>query len=85
VTHTRAQLAAQLSHRLDDLDVVALFIDGVHVAGQVLVVTLGVTATGTKVPLGLRLGSTENAVVSTELLLQDLSRAGCGSRGRFSV
>jgi len=47
---------------------VALFLDGVHVAGQTLIVALGITAEGSKTPLGLRLGSTENAAVCTELL-----------------
>lgn len=82
VAHTRAQGAAQLRGRLDELDVVALFIDGVHVAGQALIVALGVTANGTKVPLGLRLGSTENAAVGTDLL-QDLITRGLRLEGQI--
>jgi transposase-like protein len=76
VAATRTQLAVQLGRRLDALDLVALFLDGVHVAGQVLIVALGVAGDGSKTPLGLRLGSTENATICTELL-QDLV-----SRGR---
>jgi putative transposase len=38
---------------------VALFLDGLDVAGQTVIVALGVTSDGTKVPLGLWLGSTE--------------------------
>ena len=49
----------------------ALFLDGVRVAGQTVIVVLGLTREGDKRPLGLRLGSTENAVLCTELL-QDL-------------
>ena len=59
---------------------VALFMDGVVVAQQTVIVVLGITRDGGKVPLGLRLGSTENAVVCTELL-QDRLRAGSRSRG----
>ena len=40
-------------------------------AGQTVVVTLGITIDGTKVPLGIWLGSTENSRVCTAML-QDL-------------
>jgi transposase-like protein len=66
-----ATLAAQLEQRLDGVEVLALFLDGVVIAGQTVIVVLGLTRDGQKRPLGLRLGSTENAVVCTELL-QDL-------------
>ena len=66
-----ATLAAQLEQRLDEVEVLALFLDGVVIAGQTVIVVLGLTREGEKRPLGLRLGSTENAVVCTDLL-QDL-------------
>ena len=59
---------------------VALFMDGVVVAQQTVIVALGITRDGDKVPLGLRLGSTEN-VVCTELL-QDLLARGLALDGR---
>jgi putative transposase len=68
-------LAAQLEQRLDGIEVLALFMDGVVIAGQTVIVVLGLTREGDKRPLGLRLGSTENAVVCTELL-QDLLERG---------
>ena len=40
-------------------------IDGVDFAGQMCVVALIVTADGTKVPVGLRLGDTENKTSSS--------------------
>jgi transposase-like protein len=70
-----------LTRRLDELAVVALFMDGVVVAQQTVIVVLGITRDGTKVPLGLRLGSTENAVVCTDLL-QDLLARGLTLAGR---
>jgi transposase-like protein len=73
VRRTRQRLHEHLARRLDGLDVVALFMDGVVVAQQTVIVVLGITREGGKVPLGLRLGSTENAVICTELL-QDLAR-----------
>ena len=67
-------LAAQLEQRLDGIEVLALFLDGVVIAGQTVIVVLGLTCEGDKRPLGLRLGSTENAVVCTELLQDLLAR-----------
>src|SRR5437879_10802204 len=81
VRRTRQRLREQLTRRLEGLEVVALFMDGVVVAQQTVIVVLGVTRDGTKVPLGLRLGSTENAVVCTDLL-QDLLARGLTLAGR---
>jgi transposase-like protein len=67
-------LAAQLGQRLDGLELLALFLDGVVVAGQTVIVVVGLTRDGEKKPLGLRLGSTENAVLCTELLQDLLAR-----------
>jgi transposase-like protein len=81
VRRTRQRLQEQLTRRLEGLEVVALFMDGVVVAQQTVIVVLGITRDGGKVPLGLRLGSTENAVVCTELL-QDLLARGLTLDGR---
>src|SRR5436309_3770183 len=81
VRRTRQRLQEHLARRLDGLEVVALFMDGVVVAGQTVIVVLGITRDGGKVPLGLRLGSTENAVICTELL-QDLLTRGLTLEGR---
>ena len=74
VRRTRQRLQEHLARRLEGLDVVALFLDGVVVAQQTAIVALGVTRDGRKEPLGLSLGSTENAVVCTELLQGLLGR-----------
>src|SRR6266403_5741138 len=81
VRRTRERLQEQLTRRLEGLEVVALFMDGVVVAQQTVIVVLGITREGGKVPLGLRLGATENAVVCTELL-QDLLARGLTLAGR---
>jgi transposase-like protein len=81
VRRTRQRLHEQLTRRLEGLEVVALFMDGVVVAQQTVIVVLGITRAGTKVPLGLRLGSTENAVVCTDAL-QDLLARGLTLTGR---
>ena len=57
-------LAADLS----ELDLVALMIDGVHFAEHLCVVALGIGIDGTKHPLGLVEGDTENTTVVRDLL-----------------
>jgi putative transposase len=81
VRRTRQRMQEHLTRRLDGLEVVALFMDGVVVAGQTVIVALAITRDGGKVPVGLRLGSTENAVLCTELL-QDLLARGLSLEGR---
>jgi hypothetical protein len=61
-----------------------LFVGGVVVAQQTAIVALGITRDGRKEPLGLSLGSTENAVVCTDLL-QDLLARGLAVDGRMLV
>lgn len=82
IRRTREQLATQLSRRLDGLDLVALFGDGVVVAGQTVIVLLGITRDGRKEPVGLSVGSTENAAVCTQLL-QDVLARGLALEGRL--
>jgi putative transposase len=74
VAKTRQGLRASLDRRLDELDLIALLIDGIEVARQTVVVALGITSDGTKVPLGLAQGSTENAALCTSLLQGFLER-----------
>ena len=68
VAKTRARLREFTSQRLDDLSLVALFLDGITVAEHSVVVALGLTSDGTKVPLGLWQGSTENSILCLALL-----------------
>jgi len=68
VAATEHALAELLAADVSSLDLVALMVDGVHVAGHCCVVALGITGDGTKVPLGLAEGATENATVVTDLL-----------------
>ena len=45
-----------------------MFIDGIEFGGHAVLIALGVTIDGTKIPLGIWAGSTENTTVVTELL-----------------
>jgi len=75
VAATETVLGELLSAPLGDLDLVALMIDGVHFGEHVCVVALGIGIDGTKHPLGLAEGSTENTSVVTDL------RTGLRDRG----
>jgi transposase-like protein len=65
---TEQKLAELFGRDLSQLDLVAMFIDGVEVAEHCIVVALGVDAEGRKHPLGLWEGTTENKTVCTALL-----------------
>jgi putative transposase len=69
VAMTETALAGLLSQDLSGLDLVALMIDGVHFAQSCCVVALGIGIDGIKHPLALVEGSTENATLVTELLV----------------
>jgi len=58
-----------MTQDLSSLDLVAFMVDGVHFADHVCVVALGITIDGTKVPLAIEEGSTENATLVTALIV----------------
>ena len=68
VAATESALAEMLAADLSGLDLVALMIDGVHFADHLCVVALGIGVDGTKHPLGLAEGDTENTTVVKDLL-----------------
>jgi putative transposase len=69
VAATEHALAELLAQGLAALDLVALMVDGIRVAEHTCVVALGITIDGTKVPLALAEGATENATVVRDLLV----------------
>ncbi|HMG19641.1 MAG TPA: IS256 family transposase [Gemmatimonadales bacterium] len=74
VAKTQAQLETWQARPLEDLPLVVLQLDGVHVGEHCLIVALGVTEDGTKHALGLLDGSTENSTVCQSLLANLQSR-----------
>ena len=68
VAATETALAELMTRRLDDLDLVALMIDGVHFGEHTCVVALGIGIDGIKHPLAVEEGSTENATLVTDLV-----------------
>lgn len=69
VARTETALAELMATDLSGLDVVALMVDGVHFAGHLCVVALGIGVDGIKHPLGVVEGDTENATVVKDLLV----------------
>jgi transposase-like protein len=66
------RMAAWMARDLSGLDLLAVRIDGIHVAEDiVLLAAVGIDGEGTKHPLGLVEGATENAAV-VQALLDDL-------------
>ena len=74
VAATTDAMAELLACDLSGLETAVLMIDGLNVAGEMVVVALVITADGTKVPVGLRLGDTENTVVVKDLLADLVDR-----------
>jgi hypothetical protein len=68
VAATETALGQLMTRRLDDLDLVALMIDGVHFGEHTCVVALGIDIEGVKRPLAVEEGSTENATLVTDLV-----------------
>ncbi len=85
IAATKKAMEDLMARGLTDLDVAVLMIDGLDVAGQCCVVALVITTDGTKVPVGLWLGDTENKVVVTDLLADLVARGLSTERGVLCV
>ena len=67
VAMTETALGDLLAADLSEVDLVALMVDGVHFGQSCCIVALGIDSGGTKHPLAVVEGSTENATLVTEL------------------
>ncbi len=68
VAGTTRKLRELMGRDLRELDLLAIFIDGIETAEHTIVAALGIDADGRKHPLGLWEGSTENKTVCQALL-----------------
>ena len=68
VERTRTALGELMSRQLSDLRLAVMMLDGLELKGRMMIVALGISTEGVKIPLGLWEGSTENATVATALL-----------------
>lgn len=70
---------------MEDLDLVGLILDGVHIGDHCLIVALGIAADGQKQALGLWEGSTENATICQSLVANLQSRGLCTDRSLLVI
>jgi putative transposase len=68
VERTCEALGELMSRQLADLRLAVMMLDGLELKGRMMIVALGITTEGVKIPLVLWEGSTENATVATALL-----------------
>ncbi len=85
VAATAERLAGLLGRRLDERRFMVVFLDGFGMGEHLLVGALGVTADGTKVPLGVAEGTTENKAVCTRLVADLADRGLDAARGVLFV
>jgi len=71
VEYSKQALESFEKRKFEDQDFVAVFIDGKHLAKEQMIIALGVTLQGDKIPLGVIQSTTENAT-SIKGLLTDL-------------
>lgn len=81
VEAAEAAMAKIAERRFEEIDILAVYIDGVRIAGQMIVVAVGLDAAGVKHLLGIKPGDTENASV-VKALLGDLVERGIGQDKR---
>ena len=85
ITATAERLAEFRSRPLDGPRWLICFVDGFDFAGHTMIGALGVTADGTKVPLGVVEGSTENKAVVRHLITDLRDRGLDASEGILFV
>jgi transposase-like protein len=74
VARTEAQLEVTLGESLKDREWVGLMVDGLHFHEYLVLILLGIDASGQKHLLGFREGTTENETVCRELLADVVAR-----------
>jgi transposase-like protein len=82
---SRDALEALMGRRFDELDILAVWIDGIAVDNHHILAAVGVDAEGSKHLLGLAQGSSENAQVAKDLLSSLVERGIGPDRVRLFV
>ena len=82
---SEAVLKQLLERRFDDVDLLILYIDGMHLGEQCVLAAVGVDVEGRKHVLAIREGATENAEAAKDLLEHLVSQGVDPSRRRLFV
>jgi putative transposase len=74
VERTRQAIGELIGRQLGDLRLAVMMLDGLELKGRMMIVALGITTEGVKIPLGPWEGSSEDATVATALLSDVVER-----------
>lgn len=85
VEASQASLKALLERRFDEVDLLVIYIDGMHFGEQCLLAAVGVDSQGHKHVLALREGASENAEAAKDLLQQLVAQGVDPQRRRLFV
>jgi transposase-like protein len=85
VAITTEKLTQWMARSLADLDIWAVFIDGIHFGEHLALCALGVDATGVKHVLGIWEGATENEVACKAMLENLVARGLTANRSRLFI
>jgi transposase-like protein len=82
---SEAQVEKLLNRRFDDVDLLIIYVDGMHFGDQCVIGAVGVDAQGNKYVLGVQEGATENAAAAKDLLQSLVARGVKPERRRLFV
>jgi putative transposase len=82
---SEAALKKLLERRFDEMDLLVIYIDGMHFGEQCVLVAIGVDSQGSKHVLALKEGATENAEAAKDLLEQVVAQGVDPRRRRLFV
>lgn len=85
VEASEAELEKLLNRRFEDVDLLIIYIDGMHFGEQCVIGAVGVDEQGRKHVLGIREGATENAEAAKDLLTDLVARGVSAERRRLFV
>ena len=85
VEASAAALKQLLERRFEDVDLLVIYIDGMHFGEQCVLAAIGVDSQGSKYVLALKEGATENAEVCKDLLGQLIAQGVDPKRRRLFV
>ena len=82
---SEAEVEKLLNRRFDDVDLLIIYIDGIHFGEQCVIGAVGVDEQGNKHVLGIQEGATENAAAAKDLLQSLVERGVQPERRRLFV
>ena len=85
IERTEEKLKEFESRSLEHLNVIALFIDGKYLSKEQIIICMGVTLQGEKIPLGFVQAATENSVPIKDMLTNLKERGLAWEEGLFCV